>query len=302
MLEITGSRPRWGYAIAPTDRTSIFYEAWSGELDGRVAIALCDGIGCSGFVWRYLRPALAGRTIIHAHYRGHGRSRAPTDPARVAIPDLADDLAAVLDDAGVARVVAIGHSMGVQVALETYRRHPARIAGLVLVCGAPSNPLRTFRNAATLDQRLPEIAAWIGRVPGLVNALARLTVPTRLAFEIAARLEIRRDLVEPADFMPYLEGAARLDAQLFVRMLGEAGRHSAEDLLPSIEVPTLVVGGAHDGFTPPERSREMAEAIPGAELVEVINGSHTAPIERPELVNEAINRFIARRVDPPHGR
>jgi pimeloyl-ACP methyl ester carboxylesterase len=299
----SAARPRWGYASAPSDQTSIFYESWSptvgpnGPAAAVAPVALCDGIGCSGYVWRYLRPALAGRAIVLAHYRGHGRSRAPRDPARVAIADLADDLIAVLDDAGIDRAVAIGHSMGVQVALETYRRHPDRIRGLVLACGAPSNPLRTFRNAATLDERLPEIAAWIGRIPGLVNALVRLAIPTRLAFEIAARLEIRRDLIEPADFMPYLEGFARLDAQLFVRMLGEAGRHSAEDLLPSIQVPTLVVAAAHDGFTPPDRSRVMAEAIPGAELIEVINGSHTAPIERPELVNEAITRFLASRVD-----
>jgi len=299
----TGSRPRWGYAISPCDQTSIFYESWSAAGDdASAAVALCDGIGCSGYVWRYLRPALTGRAIVHPHYRGHGRSRAPRDPARVAIADLADDLIAVLDDAGVDRAVAIGHSMGVQVSLEAYRRHPDRIMALVLVCGAPSNPLRTFRNAATLDERLPEIAAWIGRVPGLVNGLARLALPTRLAFEIAARLEIRRDLIEPADFMPYLEGFARLDVQMFVRMLGEAGRHSAEDMLADVAVPTLIVAGAHDGFTPADRSRVMAETIPGAELVEVINGSHTAPIERPELVNGAITRFLERRVDLPHGR
>jgi pimeloyl-ACP methyl ester carboxylesterase len=115
-------------------------------------------------------------------------------------------------------------------------------------------------------------------------------------------MEIRRDLVEPADFMPYLEGIARLDVQMFVRMLAEAGRHTAEDLLSTVAVPVLVVAGAHDGFTPPDRSRVMAESIPGAELVEVANGSHTAPIERPDLVNDAIRRFLDSRVDLPHGR
>ena len=38
------------------------------------------------------------------------------------------------------------------------------------------------------------------------------------------------------DFMPYLEGLARIDVRLFVSMLGEAGQHSAEDLLPAVEV------------------------------------------------------------------
>jgi len=160
--------------------------------------------------------------------------------------------------------VIIGHSMGVQVALETFRRHRARVAALVLVCGAPSHPLKTFRGSAALDELLPTIQKWIHRVPGVINRVTRLVLPTRIAYELASRLEIRRELVEPADFMPYLEGVARIDARLFVAMLSAAARHSAEELLPEIDVPTLIIAGARDGFTPPERSRAMASAIPAA--------------------------------------
>jgi pimeloyl-ACP methyl ester carboxylesterase len=121
-----------------------------------------------------------------------------------------------------------------------------------------------------------------------------------LAYEVASRLEIRRELVEPADFMPYLEGMARIDARLFVAMLSSAGQHSADDLLPKIAVPTLVVAGSRDGFTPPDRSRAMADAIPGAELLEIEGGSHTAPIERPHLVDTTVRDFLARRIDSAH--
>ncbi len=286
----------WGYAVAPSDGSPLFYESW-GERDGTTPVLLCDGIGCDGYVWRYLRSDLGTRFTLHPHYRGHGRTAAPKDPARVTIADLADDVACVLDDALVDRAVLIGHSMGVQVALETVRRHPSRVAGLVLVCGASSHPLRTFKAAANLEELLPTIQKWIGRVPGIVNRITRTLLPTRLAYEVASRLEIRRELVEPADFMPYLEGMARIDVRLFVAMLSSAGQHSADDLLPEISVPALVVAGGRDGFTPPERSRAMAEAIPGAELLEIPNASHTAPIERPHLVDWTIRDFIARRID-----
>jgi pimeloyl-ACP methyl ester carboxylesterase len=221
----------------------------------------------------------------------------PRDPKRVTIEDLADDVACVLDDALVERAVLIGHSMGVQVALETYNRHPDRISGLVLVCGAPSYPLKTFRGSAILEELLPTVQKWIHRVPGVVNRITRTLMPTRLAYEIASRLEIRRELVEPADFMPYLEGMARIDTRLFVAMLSAAGQHSAEQLLPNIAVPVLVIAGGRDGFTPPERSRTMAEAIPGAELLEIPNASHTAPIERPNLVDFTVRDFLVRRID-----
>ena len=136
-------------------RQSAVLRAW-GERGARTPVLLCDGIGCDGYVWRYLRADLADRFGLHPHYRGHGRTAPPRDPARVTIEDLADDVACVLDDALVDRAVLIGHSMGVQVALETYRRHPRRVAGLVLVCGAASHPLKTFRGSATLEEMLPD--------------------------------------------------------------------------------------------------------------------------------------------------
>jgi pimeloyl-ACP methyl ester carboxylesterase len=258
---------------------------------------LLDGVGCDGYAWRHLRRALGDRALVHPHYRGHGRSSPPRDRARVSIEDLADDVAAVLDDAGVARAALCGHSMGVQVALETYRRHRERVAGLVLVCGASSNPLRTFRGTATLERLLPDVQRWLSRAPRAVNRVLRAVVPTRLSFEIAKRLEINGELVDPADFMPYLEGLARIDVTLFAAMLAAAGTHSADDLLPSIDVPTLVIAGSRDGFTPPDRSVAMAQAIPGARLLLVEEGSHTTPIERPELVNKAIADLLERSID-----
>jgi pimeloyl-ACP methyl ester carboxylesterase len=293
-------RVDWGYALAHGDGCPLFYESW-GERDSAVPALLCDGIGCDGYVWRYLRGDLGGRLCVHPHYRGHGRTAPPVDPRRVAITDLADDVAAVLDDALVDRAVILGHSMGVQVALETFHRHRARVAGLVLICGAPSHPLKTFRGTDALEDALPIIQRWIHRAPGLINRVARAVLPTRLAYEVATRLEVRRDLVERADFMPYLEGMARIDARLFIAMLAAAGQHNAEPVLAEVDVPCLVIAGGRDGFTPPERSRAMAAAIPAAELLEVEDGSHTAPIERPELVGAAIRDFLSRRVDRPVG-
>ena len=286
----------WGYAIASSDGSPLFYESW-GERGAPTPVLLCDGIGCDGYVWRYLKSDLSERFGLHPHYRGHGRTAPPRDPQRVTIEDLADDIACVLDDALVERAVLIGHSMGVQVALETYRRHADRVAGLALLCGAPSHPLRTFRGSATLEELLPMIQKWVLRVPGVVNRVTRWVLPTRLAYEVASRLEIRRELVEPADFMPYLEGMARIDSRLFVAMLSAAGQHSADELLPLIDVPVLVVAGGRDGFTPPERSRAMAEAIPNCELLDIPNASHTAPIERPHLVDWTVRDFLARRID-----
>src|SRR5438477_618036 len=160
--------PMQGFAVGE-DGTPIYYRL-AGPVEGAAAVVFADGIGCDGYVWKYLEPALAAeRPIIHLHYRGHGKTPAPRDASRVTVADCADDVARVLDAAGdlvsrrgadeppFAKVFLAGHSMGVQVCLETFRRHPDRVAGLILVCGSYGTPLRTFKNSRVLEDLLPVV-------------------------------------------------------------------------------------------------------------------------------------------------
>src|SRR5262245_55628845 len=94
---------------------------------GGLRAFLCDGIVCDGFIWKYLWEDLASTLpLVHWHYRGHGRSAPPADPERIDIAQHADDLLTVRRVAGDPECVLIGHSMGTQVALEHYHRHPDR--------------------------------------------------------------------------------------------------------------------------------------------------------------------------------
>jgi len=286
---------RQGFAVG-CDGTPIFYRV-RGPANAR-AIVFCDGIGCDGYVWKYLEAQLAStHRIVHWHYRGHGRTPMPRDPRRVDITDLADDLAAVLDAAvgdGAAAVVA-GHSMGVQVCLEMYRRHRARVTGLVLLCGSYGTPLRTFKGKRTLEQVLPFVRFAVNRIPGIAQTLVAKLIPTELAYQIATRFEINGELIRREDFFPYLEHMARVDVRLFLEMLAAAGRHTARELLAHVAVPTLIVAGDRDGFTPADLSAEMHKLIRDSELHVVAGGSHTAPIERPAEVTERIADFLRKK-------
>ena len=288
------------YAVSHTDGSPIYYdvaEPPAGSVPPIATAVMCDGIGCDGYVWKYLRrDLLPTYRLVHWHYRGHGRTPMPRDRRRVGIAALASDLECVLDDAGIERAVLLGHSMGVQVALEAYRRYPRRIEALVLICGAPENPLRTFRGTARFEALLPAMRRTVRRAPWLFNRISRAFLPTRLAYEVATLVEANGALLDPGDFMPYLEGISRIDVGLFLDMLDEACRHSAVDLLAHIDVPVLVIAGTTDSFTPPEQSARMHEAIPEAEMLMIEQGSHTAPIERPEEVNLAVSDFLRRRL------
>lgn len=280
---------------------------WTSAGAGGPAVVLCDGIGCAGYVWRALLPALAReRRVIHWNYRAHGRSAAPADPERMTVEDCVSDLVAVLDAAGEERAVVAGHSMGVQIALELHRRHPERVAALLLVCGAPGNPLDTFHDSPVLRVTFPYAKQLVLSFPGVARLAFRALVPTDLALNYAMTFEVDGARVRREDLVRYLEDLAAIDPTLFVRLLASAGEHDARDHLARVDVPTLVVAGERDTFTPLRLSESIHRAIPGSELVVVPGGTHVAPLEDPELVAARAIAFLAARVPTraprPRGR
>jgi len=264
------------------------------------ALVLNDGIGCDGFVWRYLQPHLSeARPVVHWHYRGHGRSGPPQDRTRLTVPALAEDLRTVLDTEAVDRAVLIGHSMGTQVSLEFYRRAPERVAAMIFLCGSYGRVTHTFHGTDILSQVLPRVRDAARRHRGLARAIwGRL--PPSVAYHMA-RLsgEVDAATIREEDFRQYWEHIAVMDPDVFLELLENAGEHTAEDLLPRIEVPCLVVAAEKDTFTPPALARAMADAIPEAEFFTIRGGSHAAPVEQPVTVQLRVDKFLRERVDAP---
>ena len=285
---------RQGFTDAE-DGTRLFF----GELGRGPAVLLNDGIGCDGFAWRYLMPALAEhRRVVHWHYRGHGRSGPPRDRVRIDVPALARDAVTVLDHLGIERAALLGHSMGTQVALETYRLAPDRVSALVLICGSYGRVTETFHGTDVLKRTLPAIIEKVQTHTGLARALWG-RIPPKLAFRVA-RLsgEIDGVAIREEDFRHYWDHINVMDPEVFLPMLRLAGEHSAEDLLERVQVPTLVIAAERDTFTPPEIAREMADRIPDAKHVLIRGGSHAAPVEQPRAMIGPIEELLA-KADAP---
>jgi pimeloyl-ACP methyl ester carboxylesterase len=281
------------YLEAP-DGASLYFQL---QGDGEPGIVLCDGLGCDGFVWKYLAAQLRKEhRVLRWHYRGHGKSGIPEDRERIGMIHTCEDLSRIMDAAGMEKAVVFGHSMGVQVALEFHRRYPSRVAGLVLLCGSYGNPLDTFHDDTLLRKVFPSLRAMVERFPRATATLTRLGLSTELAVQFALNVEANRELMQRADLVPYFDHLASMDKVVFVRTLDALAEHTAWDHLPHINVPTLVVGGEKDSFTPLWLSRRMADAIPGSEFVIVPGGTHTAPLEQPALVGERIHRFLSARI------
>ncbi len=280
--------------FSAADGTSLFYEV-RGE--GSPPLILCDGLGCAGFIWKRMWPMLsAHHEVVHWHYRGHGISAAPAVPSHIGVDYTCDDLARLMDFLKLPHAVLFGHSMGTQVALEFHRRYPERVDGLVLVCGSYGTPLDTWHDHSLLRLAFPRAKALVERFPDMARTLTRNVLASEFAMNVAINGELNKDLVSPDDFWPYMEHLGQMDPVMFLRTLDSLKDHSTLDHLPQVDCPTLVIGGEIDKFTPVWLAKRMADLIPGSQYLFVPGGSHTAPLERPELVNGTIDRFLRDRI------
>ena len=277
--------------------------AWSAEGAGPLALLACNGIGVSTFFWRRLSrhfAELGPFSFVIWDYRGHGRSPVPANPESMTVAGCAEDLWTIADAAGFSRAALLGHSMGTQVILEAYRQRPERTLALVPMLGAAGNVFRSFLGGKAVEpaiRMLVEVGAANAllaqyalragvRLPGVWQGLRALGV-------------VHPDLCPREEFEPYFAHLAQLDLRGYFALARDLLSHDASDLLERVEVPTLVVAGERDLFTPLRRSREMAARIPEAELLVLREGSHAALVEQPELVALTLEKFLARLLPPP---
>jgi pimeloyl-ACP methyl ester carboxylesterase len=241
-------------------------------------LVLLHAFPLDGRMWAPQVEALAGSyQVIVPDLRGFGAAREQA-VEEAGMDLLADDVARLLDDRGVDRVILGGLSMGGYVALAFVRRHPDRLGGLLLLdtkAGADSEQAWADRRA--MAERV--LAEGTGFVPEVM--LPRLLGKTSL--------EERPELVERvAALIREQDPRAVAGAQR-----GMAARRDATDVLAGIGVPTLVVTGEEDTVTGPEVGRELAAAIPDARFLLVEEAGHLSSLERPEVVNEALLDFLA---------
>ncbi|MCX7959650.1 MAG: alpha/beta hydrolase, partial [Deltaproteobacteria bacterium] len=234
--------------------------------------------------------------IVRWNYRGHGRSEKPSDFNNLRIEDLVEDLRILMDTIKIKKAVLLGHSMGTQVILEFWHRYPERVTALIPICGSFEYPLRTFHNSDILERTVPHLARLYEKHEELFRTIWYQILPTKFSFWLSVLVEINYFLVKMEDFMPYLEHLAKMDLRLFFTMLQNANKHSARDYLRNIDVPVLIFGGEKDKFTPLWLSKQMHNMIPTSELQILPMGTHTSPIEHPDLICLRIEKFLKEKI------
>jgi pimeloyl-ACP methyl ester carboxylesterase len=290
--------------LGVSDGTPIRYTV-RGEGDGP-AIVLANGWSCSDAYWVTLLPDLVerGHRVILPDTRGHGESglpRAPGFKARnitdedMSVERIALDLIEVARIEGVEQAVFVGHSMGVQTILEVYRQAPELVAGLVAIAGPYENPLNTFFGRGFWNHLFPVGRVAVTAMPSFLTK-AWWKVGDNAAFGLkaaqaigAAGPKVTADLLAP-----YITHLSTRDPIILFKAIDGMRRHSAADLLPNVKVPVLNLVARKDNFTPPAVQEHMHDVLPDSELIVFEEATHCLPIEEPEAITGAMERFLDR--------
>lgn len=259
-------------------------------------ILLANGLGGSWRAWTHQIGYFQDRyRFLSWDYRGLYASGAPDDREAIEVDDHADDALAVMDEDGLDAVAIFGWSMGVQVALEVFRRAPERVKALVLINGVPGAPWESAFNTPRIGALIPHALELVRQVPGLAQTVTERVVTWPETVTWAKRVGLAGQTLDEEIFAQLAGSFAGLDMGLYLRMLQLLGEHDARDLLEEVDVPTLVIAGDRDLFTPRAAAEEMVRRVRGAELLVVPGGTHYVAVEYPELVNLRVEKFFRER-------
>lgn len=281
--------------IASFDGTDIAYHT-VGE---GPPILLANGLGGSWRAWKHQIRFFQDRyRFVSWDYRGLYASKAPPDRNALDVPAQARDALMILDREKIERTAVFGWSMGVQVALELFRRAPERIAALVLINGVAGSPFRTLGDSPSLGRFAPPILRAAQRHAGLVASISAKVVSWDKTPALAKALGIAGKTLDEGLFHEIAGSFVGLDMEIYARTLEQLGAHDAHDVLHAIDVPLLMIAGGNDLMTPRSAAEAVVNGVKGAELLVVPGGTHYLAVEYPEVINLRVERFFKTRGYP----
>ncbi|GAB4501621.1 MAG: alpha/beta hydrolase [Anaerolineales bacterium] len=252
-------------------------------------LVLISGLGYPLWQWHKMVPFLAEHfQVITFDNRGVGQSDKPAGPYSAQM--LAADVAGLLDALGIEKAIIAGHSMGGFIAQALALDFPQKVAKLILCStnfGGPHHvPITAEAMAVLADVTGDPLTRF-------KNGLAVSTAPG-WAEKNPAMIEewLQWRVANPIEFAPYQAQMA-----IGLGLIPEAA--SFEMKLPRLNLPTLILFGAHDKVVPPENAALLAQKIAGSKTVIFPDAGHFFPIEIAEAAARAVIEFAKQEVPHP---
>ncbi|MEM9229072.1 MAG: alpha/beta fold hydrolase BchO [Pseudomonadota bacterium] len=223
-------------------------------------VLLLHGAGGALHSWRGMFGSLAAQAEVYAlDLPGHGFTQRRAQ-SRTRLPDMAEDVHALLNQEGFVPQLVIGHSAGAAIALQMTKvgPAPAHIMGI--------NPaLVPFQGLAGL--LFPPLAKLLALNPFAAPFFARTAASETAVRNLISSTGSQLDPEGMALYRALIGDAAHVDGAL--RMMARWNLNPLLAELSDIDTPITLMVGENDKTVPPETTRNQASRLPNARLVEV---------------------------------
>ncbi|MBY0470051.1 alpha/beta hydrolase [bacterium] len=271
------------------DGTRLFYSI---EGTGKPLI-FCYGLVCSSLHWTYqIEHFRRSYKTVWFDYRGHQNSDAPKDLNTLSVDCISRDLETLLDELKIEDAVFLGHSMGVNVLLDFYKRNPKRVHGMVLCNGTPRRPLESLFKSNATEAVFKLLTQLENKAPTLVKKIWPMQKRNPVLKSLIRLGGFNPNLTPREDIDLYVDQVAEMDPKVFVHLINNYSHYDATAWLHKINVPSLILGGERDRVIPKEEQELMAQLIPSSQLEIIKHGSHCPQMDMPEFINGKVDTFL----------
>jgi pimeloyl-ACP methyl ester carboxylesterase len=271
------------------DKTRLYYSI-EGEGD---PLIFCYGLVCSSLHWTYqIEYFRKNYQCIWFDYRGHQNSETPKNLSSLNIDTLAEDLNSLFEHLGLNSAIVLGHSMGVNVAIEFHRKYPNKVKKLVLANGAPRRPLDTLFNSNWFELGFKALKQAHRYAPNLLKKIWSIT-NNEWTQTLITWGGFNPYLTPREDVKKYIDQISAMDPEILIRLSQDYESYDATAWLPKIQCPTLILAGENDGLVSKEHQELMNQLIPNSILCVIPRGSHCPQMDMPWYVNPILEKFIS---------
>jgi pimeloyl-ACP methyl ester carboxylesterase len=274
------------------DGTPIYYEV-RGQGEPMVFVY---GIACLMNHWHHQVSYFSKNyKVITFDLRGHHKSNPITHPENLTIEALAKDLIGLIQHLNLKEAHIFGHSFGAPIILEAYRQNPEVIKTMTFINGFAKNPIKGMFGLDVIEPLYHYIKTQYEMNPDLWNNLWKMAVYNPVSMRLAALAGgFNLKVTHFKDIEVYARGVAQMDLRIFMPLFEAMMAFDGQEILPTIEKPTLIISGENDHVTPKSFQTNFHEQVAGSEFVVVPYGSHCTQLDFPDYVNLKIRDFLHR--------
>jgi len=270
----------------------VLHVAQAGPPDGPLLLLL-HGFPSFWYDWRYQIPALvaAGYRVWAPDQRGYNVSTKPGPICAYNLNTLTDDIAGLIDAAGVERAVVVGHDWGAAVAWWMAQRHPNRLERVVIV-NVPHPSLLLRKIFTSLRQARRSTYAMFFQLPWLPEASLGMNNWHSLAESV--KKTAHPGTFTEADLIHYRKAWNRPGAMTaMLNWYRAAVRCLPEPQSRRIRLPLLVIWGARDFALERDLAQESVALCDEGRIVWLEEATHWPHLEEPVVVNRLILDYLA---------